>query len=79
MCRYDFLPTEVGWVTDNRDIWTEVEAVLFDEDHRARLLAAQRAFSERDKTATLSGEGDALAAALTEILSRPAAPSGGQA
>lgn len=68
MCRYEFLPREIGWVTDKGDLWKEVEAVLFDQEHRDRLLAAQRAFSDRDKQPTCPGEGDPLAGVLRQIL-----------
>jgi hypothetical protein len=74
MCRYDFIPAGIGRVTANEGIWREVEAVLFDPDHRARLLAAQHDYIERDKTPSLSGPGDLLVAALTDILSTLGAP-----
>jgi hypothetical protein len=71
MCRHDFIPAGIGRVNANPDLWAEIEAVLSDPDHRARLLAVQRDYIDQDKRPTLSGPDDLLAAALTDILSNP--------
>ena len=68
MCRHDFIPDTIGRVTDNSRLWKEVEAVLFDADHRENLLAVQRDYIERDRKANVTGDGDPLVAALTMIL-----------
>ena len=70
MCPPDFIPGEIGRVVGKDGIWPEIEAVLFDADHRARLLAVQKAYLDEDRRGSFAGGGDSLAQALSAILSR---------
>ena len=63
------LPSEViPRVTNLQEIWPTIEALLFDETQRRRLVEIQRRFVSADFRPTLSGRGDPVEAVLRRLL-----------
>ena len=64
----DLPPEVVGLITDVDEIWPAIEAVLFDEDRRRRLLELQQQFITDDFHADACGDGDPVVALLNGLI-----------
>jgi hypothetical protein len=70
----DLPPETIQRVTEIQGIWPAIEAVLFDERQRRKVLEIQGRFVAADFRPTVSGRGDPVEALLRQLLglrSRP--------
>lgn len=65
----DGFPFEIGGVIlRDEDIWPEIEAILFDPDYRARILARQGDYIARDRASSFPDSADPIRAAIEALL-----------
>jgi hypothetical protein len=63
-------PFEIGGVIlRDEDIWPEIERVLFDRAYRARILARQADYIDRDRASCFPHAAEPIRAAIDCLLS----------